>query len=212
MRTIKIIKRSVAFVTVALSFITCLGQKQSVEIEKKHCTYPAFLGEKLVGAKLVIHFASDTLQLSSANEYGLKDFINLPDSIKLFIVEKLLEYESDTSLCCMDVIGRVFNDLDIAKGVPKTKRYNIQVDALYMINRICWPKSIDWYSSYTVLYDNKLKKEINDDPKKIEYLFREYRKWFATCKADGKIYKYFPFNDGRYVWFGGHKSVAPKDY
>ncbi|MGB4773877.1 MAG: hypothetical protein WBP45_01780, partial [Daejeonella sp.] len=69
----------------------------------------------------------------------------------------------------------------------------------------------DMYSCTPVLYDKQLKKEINSDPEKIKCVFKYYKKWYAECKAKGMIPKHFPFNDGRYVWYGGRKSIVPKD-
>lgn len=98
------------------------------------------------------------------------------------------------------------------RGYPKNaQRYTIQVDALFMINRLCWPKLMELYSCSPVLYDNKLKKEINSNQEAIKAVFSKYKDWYAICKAKKLIPKYFPFNDGRYVWYGGQKSIAPKN-
>jgi hypothetical protein len=111
----------------------------------------------------------------------------------------------------MEVISSSFNGIEGCGGSPKgVKRYKVQIDALYIINRLCWPGSMDFYSCSPALYDKKIKKSINSDQKKIKIVFAAYKKWFEECKTKGKIERYFPFNDGRYVWYGGRKSVAPK--
>lgn len=189
--------------------ISCSGQNPVVQVVKKKCTYDT----KYSGEKLIIHYTSDTANLESPVEYWLEQFINLPDSIKLLIIGKLLAYENDTSLCCMNVVNRSFNGTEGCRGKPKgVDRYTIQVDALFMINRLCWPRSMELYSCTPVLYDNKLMKSINDDQGKIKYVFAEYKKWYEECKTLGRIPTYFPFNDGQFVWYGGRKSGVPKDY
>ena len=188
--------------------LNCYGQVPVVRVTKKKCTYD----KKYSGEKLIIQYNVDTINLESPVEYWLDSFITLPDSGKLLIIEKLLEYENDTSLCCMNVVNRSFNGIEGCRGKPKgVTRYTIQIDALFMINRLCWPKWMELYSCTPVLYDNKLKKSINNDPKKIKIVFAEYRKWFLERKSKGKIGYYFPFNTGRYGWYGGRKSGAPKD-
>jgi|694.fasta_scaffold41445_4 hypothetical protein len=189
--------------------ISCSGQNAVVQVVKKKCTYDA----KYSGEKLTIHYRPDTVSLESSVEYWLEQFIILPDSVKLLIVGKLLTYENDTSLCCMNVVSRSFNGIEGCSAKPKgVDRYTVQVDALFMINRLCWPRTMELYSCTPVLYDNKLMKAINDEQEKIKYVFAEYKKWYVECKAIGRVPKYFPFNDGRYVWYGGRKSGVPKDY
>ncbi len=186
--------------------LNCHGQV--VKVVKKKCTYD----KKYSGEKLIIKYCIDTFMLESQVEYWLDSFIILPDSSKLLIIEKLLEYENDTSLCCMNIVNRSFNGIEGCRGKPKgVARYTIQVDAMFIINRLCWPKLMELYSCTPVLYDSKLKKDINSDQKKIKIVFEAYKKWFAECKAKDNIPKYFPFNDGRYVWYGGRKSIASKE-
>jgi hypothetical protein len=188
--------------------LNCYGQDNFVGITKKHCTYAG----KYSGEKLIINFIRDTASLISSMDYSLFDFIKLSDSSKLLVIEKLLEYGNDTSLCCMEVSSWSFNGIEGCRGKPKgITRYSIQVDALFMINRLCWPKWTELYSCTPVLYDNKLKKSINNDSKKIKIVYAEYRKWFLERKAKGNVGYYFPFNTGRYGWYGGRKSGAPKD-
>jgi len=196
------------FVFMFMRALVGFGQNADVHIIKKTCSY----FNKYSGEKLIIHYKKDTFNLTSSINYSLFDFIKLPDSGKFLIIEKLLDYENDTSLCCMDVANWSFNGIEGCRGKPKgIKRYTIQVDALFMINRLCWPKLMELYSCSQVLYDSKLKKSINTDPKKIKIVFAAYKKWYEECKAKGEIVKYFPLNNGRYVWYGGRKSMAPKE-
>lgn len=187
---------------------TCYSQISNIRVTKKTCTYD----KKYSGHKLFIECDTDTGSLKSEYEYWLDNFITLPDTVKLLIIEKLLEYESDTSLCCFPVVNRSFNGIEGCRGYPKgVERYTLQVDALFMINSICWPKLMELYSCTPVLFDSKAKKAINGNQAKIKQVFAEYRKWFEESKIQGRIRRYFPFNDGRYIWYGGRKSITPKD-
>jgi hypothetical protein len=77
----------------------------------------------------------------------------------------------------MEVISSSFNGIEGCGGAPKgVKRYTIQIDALYIINRLCWLSSMDFYSCSLALYDKKIKKSINSDQKKIKIVFAAYKK------------------------------------
>lgn len=185
------------------------SQGISIKVIKKPCFY----NNKYDGFKLIIKDSSDVIKLESGLEYWLDDFIKQPDSIKLIIIGGLLSYESDTSLCCMDVITRSFNGIEGCGGKPKdVLRYSVQIDALYMINRLCWPQWMEIYSCVPVLYDTVQEQSINNDNIKVRCVFKQYKKWYEACKEIGRIPKYFPFNDGRYVWYGGRKSGVSRDY
>jgi hypothetical protein len=189
--------------------VIAIAQTDSVSVEKKEC-----VSEKSYeGYKLVIHYYSDTLnQTAKTCDYYLDFLQGINDKVKLTLVGMLLQYQDDTSLCCLKAYNYGFNGIEGCRGKPKNvNRYTIQVDALFMINRLCWPKLMELYSCSPVLYDNKLKKEINSDPEKIKCVFKEYKKWYEECKIRGSVGKYFPFNTGRYVWYGGRKSIVPKE-
>ena len=194
---------SALFISTILNITYCWGQRDLVHIERRHCNY----ANKYSGEKLFILFDTDTGTLKSALDYWLDPFINMADSNKLKIVSKLLTFENDTSLCCMDATSRSFNGIEGCRGKPKNvNRFNIQIDALFMINRLCWPKTMEFYSCTPVLYDQKKKIVINSNPKKISLVFKDYIQWYQKCLKEGKVSKYFPFNEGRYVWYGGRKN------
>ena len=187
--------------------IVSIGQQSSLSVEKIECR------NQYHGSKLVLTCTSNSVtKKSSVYSYDMETFINLDDSCKLILIGKLLQYDSDTSSCCINVTNWSFNGIEGCRGKPKNvNHYTIQVDALFMINRLCWPKLMELYSCSQVLYDNELKKDINSDQEKIKIVFDGYKKWYNACKIKGKIDRYFPFNDGRYVWYGGRKSIAPKN-
>jgi hypothetical protein len=187
------------------SNLTCFGQSGNIEIRKKACGSNG-------GYKLFIYLKNGDTTLSSNSLYELKGFTDLSDNIKLAIVEELLKYGKDTSKCCLRVSGYLHNYIESCKGSPKSSFYTIQIDALFMINRLCFSNLTDLYSCHPVLYDTLQKTEINNKPELIKHVYSEYRKWFEECKAKDKIEDYFPFNDGRFVWYGGSKSKIPKKH
>lgn len=203
-------KKIFALILSTLVFsVIIIAQSDSVYIERKECVSE----DSYKGYKLIIHYVNDTSsQTARTYDYYLDFLQGIDDKTKLKLIGSLLQYEDDTSLCCIKAYNYSFNGIEGCRGKPKdVTRYTIQVDALFMINRLVWPKLMELYSCSPVLYDNKLKKEINSDHKKIKCVFTEYKKWYEECKAIGKIPRYFPFNDGRYVWYGGRKSIATKE-
>jgi len=197
----------VHFFLVVLAATKAYSQKETLFVIKESC----FFLNKFKGSKLVLNHKQDSITYrSSLYNYDLNHFINLNDSDKLILIEQLLKYEKDNSLCCLDVIGHGFNGIEGCRGVPISKRYSIQIDALYIINRLCWPKNMELYSCYNVLFDTLTKKEINHNNEKILLFFKEYENWYRQCKIHNKIDKDFSFNNGRYKWFAGRKSSDPE--
>ncbi|HEX2533083.1 MAG TPA: hypothetical protein VHK69_05080 [Chitinophagaceae bacterium] len=183
------------------------GQWPQVIVTKKACTFQG----KYTGQQLFLEYRSDSVHVKSDGEYWLKGFIHLPDTVKLLLIEKLLQFAADTAQCCVPVLERSFNGMEgcrYPQGI--VERYPIQVEALFLINRLVWPKLMELYSCTPVLFDRKKGRVINDQPRKIRKVYKEYKRWFGACKAEGKISPYFPFNTGRYIWYGGRKSIAPK--
>jgi hypothetical protein len=196
------------------AFVVCFSSKSAAQtdtayIEKKECMSEGIYK----GYKLIIHYKKDTVNTTAkVYDYNLDFLKGVSEKTTFDLIGMLLNYQDDTAMCCVKVQYYSFNGNEGCRGkVENVNRYTIQVDALFMINRLCWPKLMELYSCSPVLYDNKLKKEINSDPEKIKCVFKDYKKWFEDCKSKGKINKYFPFNTGRYVWDGGRKSISPKE-
>lgn len=185
-----------------LTDIACKGQNGIVS--KEQCG-----PDKRYKLYLSLKTGNDTL--FSRGLYELDGFTTLHDTIKLEIIKELLEFEKDTSRCCLRVSGYVYSGMEGCKGSPHSTYFTIQVDALFMINRLCFSRLTDLYSCHPVLYDTLEQEEINTRPDLIAEVYKKYRKWYQECKAKGYIGKYFPFNDGRYVWYAGSKSKYPKD-
>lgn len=135
----------------------------------------------------------------------------MEDREKLQLINCLLKFEGDTTRHP----GRGFpvyyaTDERAVRFSPRSKYYTVEISALYFIDRIAYGVYTDYYSPAPVLYDNEEQVEINNCPEKIKIVFESYKKWFNECMRSGEIPKYFPFNDGRYVWIYGKKSRFSK--
>ena len=136
----------------------------------------------------------------------------LTDAEKLELIKCLLKFEGDTTRHSGMVYPNYYASNEIAvRFSPKSKFFTLEINALYFINRVAYGTFTDYYSAAPVLYDNEEKVEINDQPDKIAMVFTAYKNWFEACIKSGKIPKYFPFNDERYVWLRGKKSLYLKD-
>lgn len=177
----------------------CLGQPNVKKVNKRDRAY------------LEVRYDKYKQQLGFDIENGNKNNY-LTDIEKFQLIGCLLKFEGDITKHS----GRVYpvyfgNSARNIRFSPKSKYFTIEIDALYYINRIAYGVYTDYYSPAPVLYDNEEEIEINDRPEKVKVVFVEYKKWFDECMKTGKISKYFPFNDGRYVWLYGKKSRFSKD-
>jgi hypothetical protein len=120
--------------------------------------------------------------------------------------------EGDTSLFCGSAGAHFYGGaLSCKCHIDNNINVPIQIDALYRINAIAFPHACWIYSCYPVLYDTVEKEIINDKPELIKEVYKIYKQWFEECNRKRKIGNYFPFNEGRYIWIGGHKSFYTKD-
>lgn len=184
------------------AFLLCKAHAQDIQIlVEKIGGHPMC---EINGYKIVVSLIrNDSIIESSGMGYGYYYLRNMNDSIKLAIINKLLGFKNDTSICCLPVYSWETNGSDCTAAGSDSKFYNIQIDALFMINYIAFKSMIPRYACRPVLYDKKKKVEINDQPDLIKKVFKKYTKWFAECNKNGKIKAGFPFNHGRYVWLGG---------
>lgn len=176
------------------------AQTETTFVEKISCS----IQNEYNGFKLVINYKNSDTSFS-VQQYS---YVQLGNEAKLKLVGQLLKFTKDTSLSCKQVRSYNFNGNEGCRGFPDSvKRYSIAIEALYTINRICWPKLTELYSCSPVLYDTKKKRVINDDPKAICCFVKEYETWYEECQKKGTIPKYFPFNKGRYTWFEGRRDI-----
>lgn len=183
------------------------AQVKCISVDKVACRHYA---DQIDGYKLVISVnLGDTIIKTPTDFYDLDAVLKLSDSIKLVIVEKLLKFKGDTSLCCRKV-NKFFNE-GIERtciGKPKTQYYNMQIDALYMINKIVHPEGISMYSCFPVVIDWKSKKEINNCTDFIIDYYSVYEKCLRTARKTGRIQDSFHFNTKKYAWYGAIEETV----
>lgn len=136
----------------------------------------------------------------------------LTDPEKLQLIECLLKFQGDTTRH-VGMVHPVYYEPNARslRFSPKSSFTTLEIKALRFIDKIAYGRGTEDYSPAPVLYDTLENIEINNCPKKVKIVFDSYRKWFEQCIKDGKIPKYYPFNDGRYVWLHGRKSYYSKD-
>jgi hypothetical protein len=187
---------------------TCFPQ--SAWIVKRECSEKHW-DNIYEGFALEVFFLNAKDTINSSSYWETNPFLAINDSLKLIIIQQLLTLENDTSLCCRPAASHFHGgDLACRCLLEGPIDVSLQVDALYRINIIAYPDECSIYSCYPVLYDKIDKKVINDKPVLIKEVYKEYKEWYAECKKNSKIGGYFPFNEGRYVWYCGKKSFYQK--
>ena len=198
-------------ILIVFTTIACTSYSQKSWIKKSDCSDSTISGTIYKGFRLEIYFLKDNDTTKSYYYWYDNPFLTYSDSSKLLIIQQLLAMEGDTSLFCGSAGAHFYGgalsckcDIDNNINVP------LQIDALYRINAIAFPHLCHIYSCYPVLYDTLERKIINDKPELVVEVYATYIQWFKECSTVGKIGNYFPFNEGRYIWFCGRKSFHKK--
>ena len=142
--------------------------------------------------------------------YNYPKIYRLPDSLKIIIIERILEYTSDTTLCCRRI--RDYENMEYCYQIkPKSNHFPIRIEALFVINRIAYNSLTSRIACYPVLFDSITGQEINNNNHLIDVMVEHYKEWFRMYKETGKLPgDYFYFNRGRIKWWGKHLSSAIK--
>lgn len=136
----------------------------------------------------------------------------LEDTTKIRLIEELLYYASDTTMCDNEIYNLSGNYTVIRKS-PLSKEYNLTIDALFLINYIALSSNAFYYSPYPLLYDSKSGKEICCGGKELDRVIEVYKKWFKKLKKDGFNNYCYPLAQKEYEWFGGMvKQQKIKEY
>jgi len=202
-------KNRLEIIIFLLLMYTTTCYSQTAWIEKRVCDNDKWAINK--GYSLDVFFAKGNDTIKSHAYLDTNPFVNLPDSEKLVIIKQLLTLENDTTLYCFKAGKYWGGEYECNGGFYSPINVPIQIDALYRINGIAFPNICWIYSCAPVLYDTLNRIIINDKPKLVEEVYTVYKEWFIECQRKGKIGNYFPFNEGRYVWYRGkRKSYYPK--
>jgi hypothetical protein len=126
----------------------------------------------------------------------------LPDSVKVSLIESLLEQIEDTAYCFKPVAAISYRYNGRFNKKPQSKVYNIQVAALILINYIALNSEAVEYSPFPVLYDTQNSKEFSTAGADLESVIEEYEIWFKGIKNRGFVDYSFPLKNSRYQWYG----------
>lgn len=110
------------------------------------------------------------------------DFSDYSDLDKIAMIEELLNYEGDTSLCSM--MPNCYNPLRSQTVPREIKVYSTQVEALFIINHIILSNPY-MLSAFPILRNRggKLMESVNGPLIKQAYVL--YRNWLAEAKEKG---------------------------
>src|SRR5690606_25983784 len=172
------------------------GQNIFINIFKQNCTDGY--------SKLAVEVRENGVLLDSARRkfYDYSNINMLHDSIKMRIIDSLFQYVSDTSNCCNSVQSYEIIDYPGCYIVsPTSKYFSIEIEALFIINRVAYNTATFRIGCYPVLFDSEKKQEINNNNCLINLMVEHYRKWFKMYKETGKRPDYRFLNEGRIRWW-----------
>lgn len=171
---------------------------------------------KRVGNQDKAHLVIGIKEGDSINWYfagcSFKDVTLLPDTIKLRLISELLNYTSDTAISDYSV-SNLCGRYTTIKKEPSKKKYNLQIDALILINYIAFSSNACFYSPYPLLYDKENNTEIFHTGKEVDAVVAIYKDWFSELKQKGLRNYCYPLFNKKYEWFESkvkqQKFIAP---
>lgn len=169
--------------------LASLGQSAFVEkIVKKEGAYLA------IGLK-----NEDSTDWYFANCF-FKSVTMLPDTTKIRLIGELMNYTSDTVMCYNPVYN-LSGNYETIKREPTSREYNLQIDALILINYIAFSSNAFIYSPYPLLYDKETAKELCCNSDGLKAVIAIYKDWVKELKQKGFHGYCYPLQDNRYEWF-----------
>ena len=70
----------------------------------------------------------------------------------------------------------------LGKKTPSSKEYNLQIDALVLVNYVALSSKAFDYCPYPILYDKESGKEITSSSTRLEDVIQIYKNWFQYVK------------------------------
>ncbi len=126
----------------------------------------------------------------------------ITDSIKLVLIASLLSKAYDTSVCGKPVEALSYRYKGRYNRNPQSTRYNLQIEALVLINYIALSSDAVSYSPFPVIYDKKKEKEITTSGKELDEVIKCYKRWFEKIKRKGLKPYSLPMISKKYEWYG----------
>lgn len=156
-----------------------------------NCTEP--------GYRIAIYESRNHQTKTERCDYVYQHLFEAAPAIKIKLIEALLNFEKDTAASCIAVKCYRRIALEYSNSIV-SKRYSMQIAALYHINMICFGPFSTYYAPYPVLYRKADNAEINDNAAEISKVFEIYRDWFQQAKRTHFSNFSFPLLGTRYGW------------
>lgn len=198
--------------TALMIFLNCSLpiKKPNKYFSKKYCSSCSlFEGKPLIGYKISMFVPGENKSedpIYCGYEMD-KVFSSYSNKEKVDLLEELLSFEGDTSICAKTVCN--YGSKLFVR--PQSKTYTIQIDALYLFTILTVSSYSPNYCPFPVLFDNKTGNEINGDQDKIAAIFKIYRRWFKQNKKTGFVNYNVPLRDNRFEWFSTQKNFHYDD-
>ncbi|CAM1362491.1 hypothetical protein TPENAI_30028 [Tenacibaculum litopenaei] len=183
---------------IVLSFMvlfSCSDEKNFFEVsEFKSSIFKSIDNDK--------HYKID---FTGANNQVLQptDFLKFSDKDKILMIEELLSFEGDSRISSSPFSS--YNNLSSQIYTGKSKKHSVQVESLFLINKIFFEKPFN-YSSMPVLLDNNTKEEYTVDEESISQVFLAYKKWLSKVKEIGfdsaRRKNLDPLENTNFSWWG----------
>jgi len=189
---------TIHFLYLFININSVFGQSIDISVSKTACS------NSITGYFLNVEVKKENILLDNEKVYyDYHEMHRLCDSLKIRIIQKLFQFVSDTSTCCRKV-GLYDNSEygGCSAYQPQSKNFSIGIEALFIINRICYGSVINRVSCYPVLYNAETMKEVNDTNSLINVMVERYKEWFMMYKDSGKLPDYRFLNDGQIKWWG----------
>lgn len=148
-------------------------------------------------------FTNNNVNIKTLNSYEIFG-INLSSfQSKISIIEELLKFKSNSNSVCFKTFTYHSNF-----DTVNSKFYTLQIDALYLINVLCFDYYSINYSPCPVLYDTTTNEEINNNQSKLKEVFKIYEEWFEKNKTNKFTNFSFPLVGTKFQWkYGLQKNI-----
>ena len=131
------------------------------------------------------------------------DVAKFSDSVRISLIEQLLDgIENDTLVCAKPVEALSYRYRGRYNRNPESTSYNLQIEALILINYIAFSSDAINYSPFPVLINKKTKKEFTTTGRELNAVIKDYQKWFKKIKRNGFDDYSFPLLNKNHEWYG----------
>jgi hypothetical protein len=179
------------FLVIVLASCKSIGQSVGIHLEKNGGNGHLLIKVDSLNGKLH-YYAADCFS---------KPVTSLTKEAKFHLMEQLLNYEYDTTVCNISV--NKLSPLVTQLKKPSSDSFRIQIDALILINLLALGSDVFVYSPYPVLVLKSTGEELSDQ-KNVSIAYVVYKKWLKNLH-DSKFENFTPPNLSKVGlgWFGG---------